>query len=485
VAADTTLGAGTWETLRTASAFSIVVRPSWASTDAPAANTVRYILAPSGATRYLYFRYTGAAWQPRLSNPAGQTSITITFAWDAGDRLRFDCDFFSGRLSVTNLETGDSDTGTGLPRGMTWTGATTLDVGHSGGANDLDGVVEQPTTTPQWLANDEPRVLPDGALLVEEARTNLWEYSSAFTDPPVDHLNGPTVVDGVDAPDGSLSADAVTWASGGAAGQIRDLMADGGFPNGAALSISVFARDPDEADLELLFRDKALVNDFTGGQAMPADWGRLVADVNAGTGTADPLFVLYESTDGADFDVWGGQVEAGAFPTSPIRTSGATATRAGEIPRLAAADGADDALAAVLAGGFAIDYWPMFASTDTTVGNPTVFTFGAGKLRVVRQLTSGSSFVLQAVDDGGSICVTTNGAIAFAAGDHLRITVLGSRRSCVEPTGSEPDRRHGDGRRLVRSGHALERLQHSNPVRWQLQLWHIPRVRRHRPSGAA
>jgi hypothetical protein len=269
-----------------------------------------------------------------------------------------------------------------------------------------------------WLANDEPRVLPDGALLVEEARTNLWEYSSAFTDPPVDHLNGPTVVDGVDAPDGSLSADAVTWASGGAAGQIRDLMADGGFPNGAALSISVFARDPDEADLELLFRDKALVNDFTGGQAMPADWGRLVADVNAGTGTADPLFVLYESTDGADFDVWGGQVEAGAFPTSPIRTSGATATRAGEIPRLAAADGADDALAAVLAGGFAIDYWPEFGQGQTTTTNPTVINWGVARLRIYRSGIATNQWILQVDTATVATCI-----VDFDALDHLRFTV--------------------------------------------------------------
>ena len=260
-----------------------------------------------------------------------------------------------------------------------------------------------------WLQDDAPRVFSDGAVLIEGARTNAWERFGDLDDPPITHLNAVTLTpNDTTAPDGTTTADLIEMGVGGANTQIRDLMADGLFPNETGVAVSAFFKDPDGENIELLFRDKALSNDFGGAQAMPTDWGRLSQSFTAGSGSGDPLLALYESTDGADFHAWGVQVEPDAnFPTSPIYTAGASATRADEGLVI---DGAD-LPTEMLTGGFAFDFWPEFDSADVALHR---FVWGSGS----DYLQIGTNAVLRA--DGVSHTISSP---TYSAGDKLTFVV--------------------------------------------------------------
>ena len=258
-----------------------------------------------------------------------------------------------------------------------------------------------------WKGTNVARVFDDGAVLIEGARTNAFVRSKDLS--LVTLLNSPTVTDDDGtAPDGG-GASLIEFAAGGSLGQVRELCPDGLFTDGGTSVCSMFVEDPDGANVEILWRDKSLTTDFTGAQAMPTAWGRLTADVANGTGTSDPLMVIYENTDAADFHAWGVQVEPdAAFASSPIRTSGATATRA--VDALSLADGT-----ALDTGKWEFDFWPELSSADNAL------TLGV----LARHNANDSIYInpsnLFRFNVGGASLVNT--AVTWAAGAKLTVTV--------------------------------------------------------------
>ena len=187
-----------------------------------------------------------------------------------------------------------------------------------------------------WAGVDVLRVAPsiltpDGFeyYLLEGARTNAMPDSAAMTEPPKSHLNSPTVTDDDDtAPDGT-GMDLITYAAGGVAGQVRQLLDDTLFTDASKSAWSCFLKGDGADQLRLFVRDKALATALDETVTPAAAIERIVRIVDNGSGSSDPLVSLIEVTDAGAFHAWGWQIEPNAhFASSPIRTAGGIATRA-------------------------------------------------------------------------------------------------------------------------------------------------------------
>lgn len=226
------------------------------------------------------------------------------------------------------------------------------------------------STTDAYLTDDTLRVMSDGAALYEESRTNEVTDSIDFSSGSSWTLSGSvtTAVSAVTAPDGGVCYE-LTDAAAGDIGRIQRVL--GTIATGD-LCASVFIQKnttPDSFPMVFLGESTAT---FTGGTVKirvdPSDgststvsgsptnvtvadagddWWRLsfVVDVTASGAPIVRLYPAAAATLGGSDSLgetgtlafWGAQVEAGSFVTSPIRTSGAAATRASEYSTLPSA----------------------------------------------------------------------------------------------------------------------------------------------------
>ena len=215
-----------------------------------------------------------------------------------------------------------------------------------------------------------PRVEWDSAgnrlgLLVEEARTNLERYSDFSSDwASLDS----TEVQNAIAPDGTETAFTVT----------RDSTSYGGFffynagtnisvTSGSTYSISIYLKQGEMGNVTsfLLKPDNSgvggsvvsgavtitpqtdgsfsLSDDFdASSESVGNGWYRVSLSFTATTtGTAQYGLVSSGSSNfplNSSILVWGAQFEAGSFPTSYIKTTGATATRSADVASIPTAD---------------------------------------------------------------------------------------------------------------------------------------------------
>ena len=340
------------------------------------------------------FSVAGGAWSV-VSNQAicsDTTSSNNFLVWQdgasAGKIYLGSVDVISNDASGTSYIQWGLDTNTRVisPSAGTYTqiftGSVELfraNVNASSGSLVLDNIsvkevfFDQPNA-PLTLFNHPagiPRIEYDAdgnrlGLLIEESRTNLITYSEDFTDSYWSKLslgNGsaPVLTENyAAAPDGTNTATRLqaSISSDDPVGGDFSLL-QRAFSTSGSHTSSIWVKSNTGENQEVYFR-------IASNQAVTVtpEWTRISA-TSASTTTYLTIGVRDDLGDpNVDILIWGAQYEAGAFSTSYIPTSGATATRA-----------ADAASIPVSAFGYNQSEGTLFAEvraedTDSSSGNP-------------------------------------------------------------------------------------------------------------------
>ena len=219
-----------------------------------------------------------------------------------------------------------------------------------------------PTTS---AAYEAPRIEYDAdgnrlGLLVEEQRTNLLTYSEDFSNADWTKSNATVTSNTIIAPDGTLTGDKLVEDTASASHEIVQALT----PAAASYTMSFYVKANGRSFVQIsntLVGTQFINFDLANGQVGSSSgytgtitdigngWYRCTATVSSAGGLFGQRISLITSStavrresytgDGTSgIYVWGAQLEAGAFPTSYIPTSGSTATRAADVASITGAD---------------------------------------------------------------------------------------------------------------------------------------------------
>ncbi len=181
-------------------------------------------------------------------------------------------------------------------------------------------------------------------LLVEEQRTNLCLQSEDFASSFWQKLGWGVTSNQVTAPDGTLTADLIVGTGGGQINSSPIAAAIGG-----SYTFSIYLKPANNLGVNTTFLIRNITTStniavvmlnwtsmtVSGPGAITAlanGWYRLYVAATSGISAGDSLLVYPTSANAPShsFYAWGAQLEAGAFPTSYIKTEASQVTRAAD-----------------------------------------------------------------------------------------------------------------------------------------------------------
>ena len=181
-------------------------------------------------------------------------------------------------------------------------------------------------------------------LLVEEQRTNICLQSEDIAGSFWQKLGWGVTSNQVTAPDGTLTADLIVGTGGGQINSSPIAAAAGG-----SYTFSIYLKPANNLGINTTFliRNSTTSTNIavvmlnwtsmtvTGPgdiRALANGWYRLYVTATSGISAGDNLLVYPTSANapGHSFYAWGAQLEAGAFPTSYIKTEASQVTRAAD-----------------------------------------------------------------------------------------------------------------------------------------------------------
>jgi len=275
---------------------------------------------------------------------------------------------------------------------------------------------DQPDGTLQLFNHPDnvPRIEYDAdgtvkGLLIEEARTNLLTYSEDFSNAAYSKTDCSVTSNATTAPDGTTTADKLSFAT---TNNSFHFISKGITMGAESHTVSAFFKAGEVASASIFLSRGGNVGgsfNLSTGVATASGTGNTANMVDVGNGWYHCSVTNDGSTDidnsirlgigngalssfvgviGQGIFAWGAQLEAGAFPTSYIPTTGATATRAADVASIPTANfgyNSDAGSILVEAQRFGTNAYPRSVMIDA--GNEST-SIGLGAWGSVTSLTA-------------------------------------------------------------------------------------------------
>ena len=268
-----------------------------------------------------------------------------------------------------------------------------------------------------WMPTNAPRITSDNMLYVEGARTNNATQSEAIADGSgnwaADHASTTVTANATTAPDGGSDAERIQVPSGAFANYINS-----GAPAAGCWSAFLQAGPTSDGTHNFSRQDSNPTGTYAAG-LLAAAWQRLVISATR------QFSVLLDGRDCAagggvaagarDAYVWGAQLESGTFPSSPIRTFNASATRNADTGSFAPKSWDTR----INNGVWQVRVCPEWASTEPAASE-FMYIAQCGAQGILYLFQNAGTMQVRMDRLGASIL---SQAITFSAGQQLTITV--------------------------------------------------------------